>query len=74
MSTKTPDTRESTDLSTDGGVIDGESGILEAGDGGRPDECSCWDAGAALPCFECYAAGFGDPNPAEPANDDGPDA
>jgi hypothetical protein len=31
--------------------------------GGRGDDCDCWDADAALPCWPCYRDGFEVPNP-----------
>ena len=31
--------------------------------GGRGDDCDCWDADAALPCWPCYRDGFDVPNP-----------
>lgn len=62
-----------------GAATTDDSEIIEAGDEGeilngdsddRPSDCSCWDADAELPCFQCFREGFDTPNPAEPGTDD----
>lgn len=42
---------------SDGGMLVDEQDVE------RPDDCQCWDADADLPCWPCYRAGFGEPNP-----------
>jgi hypothetical protein len=45
-------------------VADDDGEILDESErNGRPEDCQCWDADAALPCFPCYRDGFEDPNP-----------
>ena len=60
-------------VTSDGGVIDAETGIVEAteddgaevleGDDGRPDDCDCSPLFDDLPCWPCSRDGFEDPNP-----------
>ena len=52
------------DGGTNGIVVAGDDAeILDTDGDERPDDCQCWDAALTLPCFECYKAGFEEPNP-----------
>ena len=49
-------------------ATDGGSDVIDAGDdGGRPDDCDCWDwnTDLDLPCWPCYRNGFDTPASAE---------
>lgn len=58
------------ELVTDGGQIVDAGDDAEILSDERPEDCMCWDPEAPISCWPCYLAGFREPNPDAPVDEE----